>query len=314
MSTTVERGARPWLVLGICCMSLLIVSLDTTIVNVALPTIRRDLHASVSEPAVDDRRLLARPGEPADALRARPPTGSAGARIFKTGLGLFTAGSLLCSVAPSVELLIVFRMLQAVGGSMLNPVAMSIIRNTFTDPRERARAIGVWGGVIGVSMALGPVLGGALVDASAGARSSGSTSRSGSPPSCSPRCSCRSRARRTRAAPTRSARCWCSRCSAASPTRSSRRRRGLDVAADARAVRGRRPSRSCGSCVYEPRRREPLIELRFFRSLPFSAATVIAVSAFAAFGGFLFLNTLYLQEARGLSPLSAGLYLLPMAG
>jgi MFS family permease len=54
-------------------------------------------------------------------------------------------------------------MLQAVGGSMLNPVEMSIITNTFTDPRERAQAVGVWGAVIGISMALGPVVGGALV-------------------------------------------------------------------------------------------------------------------------------------------------------
>src|SRR6202035_3237997 len=64
---------------------------------------------------------------------------------------------------------------------------------------------------------------------------------------------------------------------------------------------------------YELQRVDPLIELRFFTSRPFSAAAVIAVAAFAAFGGFLFLNTLYLQEVRGLSPLSAGLCTLPMA-
>ena len=68
-----------------------------------------------------------------------------------------------------------------------------------------------------------------------------------------------------------------------------------------------------GLLVYEPRRFEPLIDLRFFRSAPFSGATVIAVSAFAALGGFLFLNTLYLQEVRGYSPFHAGLYTLPMA-
>jgi MFS family permease len=68
-----------------------------------------------------------------------------------------------------------------------------------------------------------------------------------------------------------------------------------------------------GLLAYERRRVEPLIELRFFRSAPFSGATVIAVNAFAALGGFLFLNTLYLQDTRGLSALDAGLHMLPMA-
>ena len=90
-----------------------------------------------------------------------------------TGLAVFSVGSLLCCLAPGVEPLVAFRVLQAVGASMLNPVAMSIITNTFTDPRERAQAVGVWGAVFGISMALGPVVGGALVSSSAGGRSSG---------------------------------------------------------------------------------------------------------------------------------------------
>ena len=153
---------RPRLVLAICCMSLLIVGMDVTIVNVALPSIRRDLGASVSALqwttaayTVVLASLLMLGGSIADRLGR--------ARVFKFGLALFTAASLACSLAPGIGWLIAFRVLQGVAGAMLNPVAMSIIRNTFEDPRERAQAIGIWGAVVGISMALGPVLGGVLV-------------------------------------------------------------------------------------------------------------------------------------------------------
>ena len=144
-------------------MSLLIVGLDATIVNVALPAIHRSLKASLSglQWTIDAytlviASLLMLSGSTADRVGRR--------RVFQIGLALFSLGSLLCALAPNLELLVIFRMLQAVGASMLNPVAMSIIRNVFEDPRERAQAIGLWGGMVGISFALGPVVGGALVD------------------------------------------------------------------------------------------------------------------------------------------------------
>ncbi|MFC1410289.1 MFS transporter [Streptacidiphilus sp. N1-12] len=304
---------RRFLVLGICCMSLFIVGLDNTIVNVALPSIQHDLHASVSglQWTIDAytlvlASLLMLSGSTGDRLGRR--------RTFQTGLALFTLGSLLCSLSPSLGWLIAARMIQAVGGSMLNPVAMSIITNTFTDPRERARAIGVWGGTVGFSMALGPVVGGLLVgtvgwqsifwiNIPVGLAALVLAGRF-IPESKA------ARARRvdpvgqllvitllasiTYAIIEAPAAGWTSAQTLGCF--------GLGLAATAVFV------------VYESRRREPLIDLRFFRSVPFSGATVIAVSGFASLAGFLFLNTLYLQNALGYSALKAGLFTLPMAG
>ncbi|GII21440.1 MFS transporter [Planosporangium mesophilum] len=300
------------LVLAICCMSLLIVSLDNTIVNIALPSIRRDLHASMSglQWTIDAytlvlASLLILGGSTGDRVGRR--------RTFQTGLVVFTIGSLLCSVAPSLGWLVAFRMVQAVGGSMLNPVAMSIITNTFTEPRERARAIGVWGGVVGVSMALGPVVGGTLV-AALGWRSIFwinipvglaallltarfvPESRAAHPRRVDPVGQVlvlTLLASLTYAIIEGPAAGW-----------SSPRIIAFFALAAAAFV---------ALLGYESRRREPLLDLRFFRSAPFSGATVIAVSGFGAMSGFLFLNTLYLQEVRGLSALHAGLYTLPMA-
>ncbi|MDN3259937.1 MFS transporter [Streptomyces sp. CSDS2] len=301
---------RRMLVLAICCTSLLIVSLDTTALNVALPAMQRDLDATTSglQWTIDAytlvlASLLMLAGSTADRIGRK--------RVFMTGLALFTAGSVLCSLAPDLELLVVFRMVQAVGGSMLNPVAMSIITNTFTDPRERARAIGVWGAVVGIAMAAGPLVGGLLVQSVS----------------------------------------WRAIFWLNLPVGLAALLLTWRYVPESRAPRARRPdpvgqllvialfgaltyaiieapesgagpvlpfaaiavSALLALLWYEPRRAEPLIDLRFFRSAPFSGATVIAIGAFASLGGFLFLSTLYLQNVRGLDALHAGLWMLPMA-
>ena len=298
--------------LAICCLSLFIVGLDNTIVNIALPALRTDLHASTSglQWIIDAytlvlASLLIMSGSTADRVGRR--------RTFQTGLALFTAGSLLCSVAPGLGWLIAFRMIQAVGGSMLNPVAMSIITNTFTDPRERARAIGIWGGVVGFSMAVGPVLGGVLV--------SGFGWRSifwiNVPVGI--------------AAFLLAAK-FIPESKADHPRRIDPVGQVLVLLTMVSVTYGiiEGPGRGWTSpaivgCFvlgaasllallrYEPRRTEPLLDPRFFRSPPFAGATLIAVCVFGALAGFLFLNTIYLQEVRGYTPLHAGLYTLPTA-
>ncbi|TQS44993.1 MFS transporter [Cryptosporangium phraense] len=297
-------------ILATCCLSLFLVGLDNTIVNVALPSLGKELDAPLSglQWTVDAylvvlAALLMLAGSMGDRFGRR--------RVFQIGLVLFTLGSLLCSLAPSLGWLIAFRMMQAVGGSMLNPVAMGIITNTFTDARERAQAIGAWGAVSGVSMALGPVVGGLLVD-TVGWRSI----------------------------------FWINvpvgivafvlalliipESRAAVPRKFDPVGQVLMVVALGAATFGliEGPSRGWGAAAgflvlaavavaalvtYEPHREQPLIDVKLFRSVPFAGASVTAVVHFAALAAFLFLNTLYLQQSRGYSALAAGALTLPLA-
>ena len=307
-------ASRRTLILAICCLSLFMVGMDTTIVNIALPTIGADLHAGISglQWTIDAYALvlgslLMLSGSMADRLGRR--------RVFLAGLVLFAGASLLCSLAPDIGWLVVFRAIQGVGGSMLNPVALSIVSNVFTDDQERARAVGIWAGVFGLSMALGPLVGGLLIGASLGWRSL----------------------------------FWINLPIALAallltfrliPESKAAHARRVDPVGQALVI-GMLTSLTyaiiegpdvgwtsptilacvalaavalAGLLVYEPRREEPLLELRFFASVPFSGASAVALIAFAAVGGFALITTLYLQEVRGYSALQAGLLFVPVAG
>ncbi|MGV9800441.1 MFS transporter [Mycobacterium sp. NPDC003449] len=315
MNEAVVRSLSPRrkaIILVSCCLSLLIVSMDATIVNVAIPSIRAEFGASPSQLqwVIDIYTLalasvLLLSGAAGDRFGRR--------RTFQVGLTVFAAASLLCSLAPNIETLIAARFLQALGGSMMNPVAMSIITQVFTGRVERARAIGVWGGVVGIAMAAGPIVGGALIEFV-----------------------------NWRAV------FWinlpiCALAIALTaifvPESKSATMRDIDPIGQLLGVAflfgvvfvliegpnlGWTDPRIIGIGViavvafaiflrFESRRRDPFIDLRFFRSVPFASATGIAVCAFAAWGAFLFMMSLYLQDHRGFSAMHTGLIYLPVA-
>ena len=303
---------RKYLVLAICCMSLFLVGMDSTIINVAVPTIGRSFHAPVSglQWTIDAyllviAGLLMLSGSVGDRVGRR--------RVFQTGLAVFALGSLACSLAPGLGWLIAFRALQAVGGSMMNPVAIAIVTNVFTEPAERAKAIGLWGSTFGLSVALGPVVGGALVD-SAGWRSVFWINI----PVCLAAIALTAKyvpesraAVRRRLDPVGQLLVI-----TALVTLSYAIIEGPDLGWAAAPVVAcfAAAAAAAGLLVGWSRRTpQPLIDLRFFRSLPFSGAVLTALAGMCAFAGFLFLITLYLQDVRGYSALTAGLFLLPMA-
>jgi len=297
-------------ILGICTFSLFMTYVDTTVLNVALPTLQRALRASLSDLqwVVDAymvvlASLLLLSGAMGDRIGRR--------KVFTIGLLTFSAGSLLCSLAPNIDALIAFRALQAVGGSMLTPVSLSIVRTTFTDSAERARALGLWSGVFGLATACGPILGGVLVDlvgwrsvfwvnvpigviAFFLARRYIPESRAEHPRQLDPvgqALVITTLASLTFAVIEGPDLGWFSP--------------GITALFCLAAVS------LGGLLVVEHRLVEPLLETRFFKSPPFAGANAIAILSFTILAGFLFVNTLYLQEVRGDSALVAGLSSLP---
>jgi len=160
--TSGEGHPRRWPILWVLVVSLLVVVLDNTVLNIALPTIQADLNATQSELvwAIDSyiivfASLLFTWGVLGDRYGRK--------KILMVGLSLFGIASAACAFSDSSTMLIVFRALMGVGGAAVLPVTLAIITVVFP-PHERGKAIGAWAGAVGAAVALGPVLGGILLE------------------------------------------------------------------------------------------------------------------------------------------------------
>jgi EmrB/QacA subfamily drug resistance transporter len=308
-----NRGGRslsPRLTLFTACLALFVSTLDNTVANVALPQIGRSFHASAAELEwVVDSYLVVRgclllsAGVLSDRFGRR--------RTFLFGLGTFGLGSLCCSLSPSAELLIASRVLQAIGGCFLVPSSLAMIADAYPSTARRARAIGVWNSTTALSTGLGPAVGGLLV-VTLGWRSVFWVNL-------------------PIVAVAAALVAWGLEAKQGDATR------GLDFPGQAWIVVvlvsvtvGFIETSQAGwgdslvICMFivcavalggflitEHRARYPLLSPALFRSRPFSGAAIIATTGFIVYTGFLFINTLYLQDVRGYSALVAGLVVVP---
>jgi EmrB/QacA subfamily drug resistance transporter len=284
-------------------------TLDNTILNVAVPSLQRDTNASaaalqwtVESYILVRATLLFISGALSDRYGRR--------RCFGIGLAVFVAASLACALSANLPELISFRVVQAAGGALMTPASMGIIVNTFTDPRTRAQAVGVWSATTGLSTAAGPVIGGLLVE-SFGWRSVFYVNV----PIGLIALACTRTLRESRSDRPRPFDIWGQLTIAtalatltygliSAPTAGWG---SLQVAiALALAILS-----FAGFVVAELATRSPMLDLRYFRNPALVGAVAVAIVAFLAMGGFSYFNSLYLQDVRGFSPTHAALLIMP---
>jgi EmrB/QacA subfamily drug resistance transporter len=308
VGVTFESAAGRW-VLVVAVLGSGIAFLDGTVVNVALPHIGEDLHASTSSLQwilngylLTLASLILPGGSLGDRYGRR--------RVFVVGVGVFTVASLLCAVAPNAGVLVAARLAQGIGGALLTPGSLAMIEASFR-PQDRARAIGAWSGLGGVATALGPLLGGYLVEAVSWRAIFIINIPLGIlVMALAPR-----HVPETR-----------------DPTTSGR----LDFRGAALAALGlagatyaliEGPNGMSGAVVaagiggvlaliaflLEERRSDnPMMPLDIFASRQFSAANLVTFAVYAALGGFFFLFVAFLQISLGYSPIAAGAASLPV--
>lgn len=303
---------RRGLALAALCMAAFVISLDTTIVNVALPSLVRQLHASTTDLqwVVDAYSLVFT----SLILAAGSLSDRQGRRAtLIVGLGVFGAASLTGSAGTTVAELVAARAVMGLGAALIFPATLSLIANIFTERAERARAIGMWGATTGVGIALGPIVGGWLLErfwwgsvflfmAPAAAAIAAMVSVT-VPPSRDP---------------TTPPVDW------AGLVLSSLGMGALVFTiieapdagwGSARTVAGFAASVAvlAAFVAVERRRRNPMVDTGLFKNPRFTAASGAVTVAFFALSGFIFLVTQYFQFLRAYSPLATGVRLLPVA-
>src|SRR4051794_20345898 len=310
-NSLVSDHSRRWWTLAVLCLSLLVIGLDNTILNVALPTMQRDLDASASQLQwIVDVYMLVFAGVLLTAGSLGDRFGRK--RALTLGLTVFGLGSLGSALAGSPELLIAMRALMGIGGAFIMPSTLSILTATFP-AHERGRAIGIWAGVSGLGIAIGPVTGGWLIEhyawtsifdvnlpivalALVAGRFLVPESRDPSAPRLDLggfALSCMTLSSLVWGLIEAPSRGWTD---------------GLVLASFALAAAG-----LAAFVAWERRSAHPMLDLALFRNPRFSASSAAISLAFFALFGTIFFLTQYLQEVRGYSALDAGLRTMPVA-